>query len=89
MWFIIWILKYSVDSPISANNPKGRDDQARIATSGSSHEQSDDDVEIEAGPCEQSTDPLYVKRFRRYFLLKKSSNYFLSKYSKYIRIHVT
>ncbi|PON76463.1 Basic-leucine zipper transcription factor [Parasponia andersonii] len=56
-----------VGSPLSANNvPKGRDDQARGATSGSSdHEQSDDDMEIEAGPCEQSTDAVDVKRIRR------------------------
>lgn len=54
-----------VGSPLSANKPKGSDEQARGATSGSSHEQSDDDVEIEAGPCEQSTDPTDIKRIRR------------------------
>ncbi|XP_062098119.1 bZIP transcription factor RISBZ4 [Humulus lupulus] len=57
-----------VGSPISAsNNPRGRDEQAIGATSGSSHEQSDDDIDIEAGPCEQSTDGINhdVKRIRR------------------------
>lgn len=61
----------SVGSPLSANKPKGSDEQARGATSGSSHEQSDDDVEIEAGPCEQSTDPTDVKRIRRLLIIKK------------------
>ncbi|XAR69620.1 hypothetical protein NMG60_11001279 [Bertholletia excelsa] len=55
-----------VDSPISANQLKGGDNQARGATSGSSHEQSDDEeIEMEAGPCEQSTDPVDVKRIKR------------------------
>lgn len=53
---------------MSANNPKDTDNQARGATSGSSHEQSDDeDIELEAGSCEQSTDPGSLKRVRRYF----------------------
>lgn len=60
----------SVGSPLSANKSKGSDEQARGATSGSSHEQSDDDVEIEAGPCEQSTDP-NIKRIRRLLIIKK------------------
>lgn len=52
---------------MSANKPEGRDTQERRVTSGSSHEQSDDeDVELEAGPCEQSTDPTDLKRVRRY-----------------------
>lgn len=43
------------------------EEQARGATSGSSeHDQSDDDVEFEAGPCEESTDPTDVKRLRRF-----------------------
>ncbi|KAF5456551.1 hypothetical protein F2P56_026021 [Juglans regia] len=55
-----------VSSPMSANKPEGRDTQERRGTSGSSHEQSDDeDVELEAGPCEQSTDPTDLKRVRR------------------------
>ncbi|KAG2699798.1 hypothetical protein I3843_07G205000 [Carya illinoinensis] len=55
-----------VSSPVSANKPEGRDTQERRVTSGSSHEQSDDeDVELEAGPCEQSTDPTDLKRVRR------------------------
>ncbi|GLU01123.1 hypothetical protein SLE2022_184480 [Rubroshorea leprosula] len=57
----------SYGSPVSANKPKSKDDnQAKGATSGSSGEQSDDeDVEIEAGPCEQSTEPIDLKRLRR------------------------
>ncbi|XP_057958808.1 basic leucine zipper 9-like isoform X5 [Malania oleifera] len=44
----------------------GGDNQARGATSASSHEQSDDGgAEIEAGPCEQSTDPADYKRLKR------------------------
>ncbi|CAK9141716.1 unnamed protein product [Ilex paraguariensis] len=35
------------------------------ATSGSSGEQSDDDIETEAGPCEQSTAAIDVKRIKR------------------------
>ncbi|XP_041019381.1 basic leucine zipper 9 [Juglans microcarpa x Juglans regia] len=55
-----------VSSPKSVNKTEGRDTQERRATSGSSHEQSDDeDVELEAGPCEQSTDPTDLKRVRR------------------------
>lgn len=51
---------------MSANKPEGRDTQARGATSGSSREPSDDeDVELEAGTIEQSTDPTDVKRIRR------------------------
>ncbi|KAJ4848439.1 hypothetical protein Tsubulata_025882 [Turnera subulata] len=57
---------FCAGSPISANKPDGRDNQTRGTTSGSSREQSDDeDVEIEAGPSEQSTNPLDVKRIRR------------------------
>ncbi|XP_038696171.1 basic leucine zipper 9-like isoform X2 [Tripterygium wilfordii] len=52
-----------VGSPISTTEPK---DKANVTTSGSSREQSDDeDREIEAGPCEQSTDPTDLKRIRR------------------------
>ncbi|KAL7170855.1 hypothetical protein ACSBR2_035677 [Camellia fascicularis] len=56
-----------VSSPHSTTKPKGGDNQATGATSGSSHEQSDDDdLETEAGPCEQSTDPnIDVKRIKR------------------------
>lgn len=55
-----------VGTPTSANTPKGRDSQERRATSGSSMEQSEEeDVEIEAGPCEQSTEPKDSKRIRR------------------------
>ncbi|XAR54229.1 hypothetical protein NMG60_11029269 [Bertholletia excelsa] len=55
-----------VDSPNSANQLKGRDNQARGATSGSSHEQSDDEeIEMESGLCEQSVDPNDVKCMKR------------------------
>ncbi|KAF3446472.1 hypothetical protein FNV43_RR11651 [Rhamnella rubrinervis] len=59
-----------VGSPASANKPKGRDNQAAGATSGSSdHDREintdDEDIEIEAGPCEQSTDPTDLKRIKR------------------------
>lgn len=56
----------SVGIPSSATKPKGQDNQATGASSGSSHEQSDeDDQEIEAGPCEQSTNPVDSKRIKR------------------------
>lgn len=56
----------SVGSPTSAIKSKGRG-KATVATSGSSPEQSDDDeLDTEAGPCEQSTDPKYLKRIKRY-----------------------
>lgn len=46
--------------------PKVRDNQAMGATSGcGSYQSDDDDVEGEVGPCEESTDPLAVKRIRR------------------------
>lgn len=52
-----------VESPTSAMKPKGRENQA---TSGSSHDQSDDDdIDMEAGPCEQSTDNVDIKRIKR------------------------
>lgn len=59
----------SVGSPTSATKPKGWDNNhtATMATSGSSREQSDeDDLETEAGQCEQSTDPIDMKRIKRY-----------------------
>lgn len=56
-----------VGSPISTNKPEGIENQANGATSGSSREQSDDeDNEIEAGPCGESTDHIDIKRIRRY-----------------------
>ncbi|GFQ03700.1 aig2-like protein [Phtheirospermum japonicum] len=55
-----------VDSPSSAHNSKGGDNQAAGDSSGSSQEQSDDDdLEIEAGPCEQSKKPSDIKRIKR------------------------
>ena len=57
----------SVGSPTSATKSKGKDKRAMVATSGSSPEQSDDDeVETEAGQCEESTDPMDLKRIKRY-----------------------
>lgn len=55
-------------SPTSATNylPKSGDNQAVGVTSGSSHDLSDDDdLDTEAGPCEQS-DQVDVKRIKRY-----------------------
>ncbi|XP_028802278.1 basic leucine zipper 9 isoform X2 [Neltuma alba] len=53
----------SVCSPVSANQPAVGDNQAKGTTSASSREQSDeDDV---AGPCDQSTNPIDMKRLRR------------------------
>ncbi|PIN15938.1 hypothetical protein CDL12_11417 [Handroanthus impetiginosus] len=55
-----------VDSPQSIKNPSGQENQAIGASSGSSHEQSDeDDLEMEAGSYEQSTNPLDIKRIKR------------------------
>ncbi|XP_075522604.1 basic leucine zipper 9-like [Primulina tabacum] len=55
-----------VDSPLSSINPKGQDNQTVGPSSGSSHEQSDDDgLETEAGPCVESTDHVDIKRIRR------------------------
>ncbi|KAK7384883.1 hypothetical protein VNO78_30586 [Psophocarpus tetragonolobus] len=54
----------TVGSPVSANKPNSRDNQVKGATtSGSSREPSDEDDE--AGPCEQSTNPIDMKRLRR------------------------
>lgn len=55
-----------VGSPVSANKPNDRDNQAKGATSGSSLEPTDDDdIELEGGPCEQSTKPTDLKRIKR------------------------
>ncbi|KAJ1427583.1 Basic-leucine zipper domain [Sesbania bispinosa] len=54
----------TVTSPVSANKSNSRDDQTKgVVTSGSSRDPSDEDDE--AGPCEQSTNPIDVKRLRR------------------------
>ncbi|KAL6547644.1 hypothetical protein OROHE_009349 [Orobanche hederae] len=54
------------DSPSSAHNSKGRENQAVGDSSGSSQDHSeDDDLEIEAGPCEHSNNPIDVKRIKR------------------------
>ncbi|KAF8389460.1 hypothetical protein HHK36_026155 [Tetracentron sinense] len=61
-----WTGPGSTGSPASAHKPKSTDNQARGATSGSSGDQSDDDdLELEAGSCEQSTDHTDIKRIRR------------------------
>uniref|UniRef100_A0A5B7AES0 Putative basic leucine zipper 9 n=1 Tax=Davidia involucrata TaxID=16924 RepID=A0A5B7AES0_DAVIN len=63
-----------VRSPTSATKPKGRDNQATGATSGSSREQSDDDdLETEVGPCEQSTDPTQLKHIKRMISNRESA----------------
>lgn len=52
---------FPVDSPTSAYN------LAVGASSGSSHEQSDEeDIELEGGSCGQSTNPADIKRIKRY-----------------------
>ncbi|NP_001238020.1 bZIP transcription factor bZIP16 [Glycine max] len=56
----------TVGSPVSANKPNVRDNQVKgvaTTTSGSSREPSDEDDE--AGPCEQSTNAIDMKRLRR------------------------
>ncbi|OIS97536.1 PREDICTED: basic leucine zipper 9 [Nicotiana attenuata] len=50
-------------SPTPTIMPKMRDSPVMGATSGSYSD--DDDVDGEVGPCEQSTDPLDIKRIRR------------------------
>ncbi|TKY74607.1 Basic leucine zipper 9 [Spatholobus suberectus] len=52
----------NVGSPVSANKPDGRENHTKGATSGSSEPSDEDD---EAGPCEQSTNPVDTKRLRR------------------------
>lgn len=65
---------FCIGSPTSATKAKGRNNNnnnnnhraATMATSGSSREQSDDDdIEIETGQCEESTDPIDLKRIKR------------------------
>ncbi|RDX72280.1 Basic leucine zipper 9, partial [Mucuna pruriens] len=52
----------TVGSPMSANKPDSGQNRTKGATSGSSEPSDEDD---EAGPCEQSTNPLDLKRHRR------------------------
>lgn len=60
-----------VDSPSSAYTSKGADNQAVGASSGSSHDQSDEeDIEIEAGSYDHSTNPVDVKRIKRYIRMR-------------------
>ncbi|KAL8160973.1 hypothetical protein V2J09_012462 [Rumex salicifolius] len=58
---------FCAGTPTSKLTANLEDIKARAAMSGSSGEQSDDDddAEIEAGPCEQSNDPVDLKRIRR------------------------
>ncbi|KAL9442736.1 hypothetical protein AB3S75_016163 [Citrus x aurantiifolia] len=58
---------WSAATPTSGDKTNTIDCKARLASSGSSADHSDDeDLEIEAGPCEQSTDhPIDLKRIRR------------------------
>lgn len=62
---MIELQKFSVGSPVSvsANKPNGRENHTKGTTSGSSEPSDEDD---ETGPCEQSTNPLHMKRLRRY-----------------------
>uniref|UniRef100_A0A368UH45 Basic leucine zipper 9 n=1 Tax=Glycine max TaxID=3847 RepID=A0A368UH45_SOYBN len=56
----------TVGSPVSANKPNVRDNQVKgvaTTTGGSSREPSEEDDE--AGPCEQSTNAIDMKRLRR------------------------
>ena len=62
-----WTANWPVGSPVSANKPNSGENQAKGATSGSSEPSDEDD---EAGPCEQSTNPIDMKRLRRYVKLK-------------------
>ncbi|KAF5743405.1 basic leucine zipper 9 [Tripterygium wilfordii] len=60
-----------VGSPMSTTKPK---DKANVTTRGSSRELSDnEDLEIEAGPCGQSTDPTDLRRIRRMVSNKESA----------------
>ncbi|XP_011082101.2 basic leucine zipper 9 [Sesamum indicum] len=55
-----------VDGQMSTKNQTGWDNQAVGASSGSSHEQSDEEgQETEAGSCDQSTNPVDMKRIKR------------------------
>lgn len=61
---------WSAATPTSGDITSTKDCRARLVSSGSSADHSDDeDQEIEAGPCEQSTDhPIDLKRIRRYLV---------------------
>ncbi|CAI8599788.1 unnamed protein product [Vicia faba] len=52
----------TVGSPVSANKSTSRENHTKGTTSGSSDPSDEDD---ELGPCEQSTNPLDIKRLRR------------------------
>ncbi|KAK7410340.1 hypothetical protein VNO78_01052 [Psophocarpus tetragonolobus] len=52
----------NVGSPMSANKPEGRESHTKGGTSGSSEPSDEDD---ETGACEQSTNPIDIKRLRR------------------------
>jgi hypothetical protein len=57
------IAYWTVGSRVSANKPNSRENRTKGTTSGSSDPSDEDD---ELGPCEQSTNPLDIKRLRRY-----------------------
>ncbi|XP_059290604.1 basic leucine zipper 9 [Lycium ferocissimum] len=59
-------------SPTPTIMPKVRNNQTIGATTGS-YQSDDDDVEGEVGPCEQSTDPLDIRRLRRQESNKESA----------------
>ena len=60
-WYVhVW----SADSPTSGTKPKRRDNHVIGATS-DDEQSDDDDTEIEAGQCEQSTDQMDHKRIKR------------------------
>ncbi|XP_022754402.1 basic leucine zipper 9-like isoform X2 [Durio zibethinus] len=70
----------TLDSPklssICGNNPKSKENKVRGTTSVSSdHDQTDDeeDVETDAGQCEQSLNPFNLKRFRRMLSNRESA----------------
>ncbi|KAJ4707656.1 Basic leucine zipper 9-like transcription factor [Melia azedarach] len=59
------ICDWYVGTPTSDNKTNSRGSKERGATTGSSGDQSDEEELIEAGPSEQSTDPVDLKRIRR------------------------
>ncbi|XP_073101996.1 bZIP transcription factor RISBZ4 isoform X2 [Elaeis guineensis] len=52
-------------SPTSAHKPKGIENPAPGGSSGSEQSDDEESLEIEAGPCEQSTNVIDLKRMRR------------------------
>ena len=52
-------VNFSVESPTSATKPKNV-----IGETSDDEQSDDDDIEIEAGQCEQSNDQMDVERFK-------------------------